>query len=105
MVEDYEVIEDPEVLFNDAFEEIQEERRRVMEEMQMNSDEVDDLVKEIYPIAYKRVWGELHDRIDTDIWGKYVDGVLTAEELEGWKKDLELWKAEWLRILKKIRKK
>ena len=79
VVEDYEVIEDPEFLFSVAFDEVQEEMGRVMREKRMNDEELDHLINENYPNEYKRVWGELYERINTDIWGKYEDGVLMVE--------------------------
>ena len=103
VVEDYEVIEDPEFLFSVAFDEVQEEMGRVMREKRMNDEELDHLINENYPNAYKMVWGELYERINTDIWGKYEDGVLTVEELESWKRDLEMWKGEWMRVLEGLK--
>ena len=103
VVEDYEVIEDPEFLFSIAFDEVQTEMKRVMREKRLNDEELDQLIKENYPNQYTKIWGELYDKINTDIWGKYEDGVLSVDELEGWKRDLERWKGEWMVILEKIK--
>ena len=99
---EYEVIEDPEYLFKQARDEIEEEAERVMAEKGMRYEEWDQWVKKTYPDAYQRLWGELYERINTDIWGKYRDGILTQEELERWKERLGQWKGEWLEILKSI---
>ena len=95
-------IEDPEYLFSSAFDEIREEMRRVMIKRQIDDKELEVLIKKEHPAKYHRLWGELYERINTDIWGKYDAGVLTQEELERWKERLGQWKGEWLEILKSI---
>lgn len=100
---EYEVIEDPEFLYSIAFDEVRGEMRRVMEGKGLNDEELDQLIKETYPTQYKRLWGELYDRINTDIWGKYQDGVLTVWELEVWNEHVGEWKKGWMDILKKIK--
>ena len=95
-------IEDPEFLFSIAFDEVRAEMIGVMREKRLNDEELDNLIKKEYPAEYQKLWGELYEKINTDIWGKYEDGVLTVGELEVWKKDLERWKGAWLGVLAKI---
>ena len=91
-------VENPLPRHDMVFNEIQEESRRVMIKKGVSWAELLDGAGKIAPELTDMVL-RLCDEIDTDVYGRYVDGTLTQEELEEYYQKLDRWKRLSLEML------
>ena len=94
--------EDTAFLFSVAFSEIRDAMDTAMRRNKISFNELDHLLKWEFPAEYARLWGDLYDRINTDVWGKQQEGRLSKNEYETWKQNLQVWKKAWLDILERL---
>ncbi len=92
-----EEVENPLPHFEMIFKQIEEKRREVMIQQRVSWAELLDGAARVAPALTELVI-RLSEEIDTDIYGRYVDGTLTQQELEAFYEKLDQWKRLSLKL-------
>ena len=99
-------VENPLPRFEMVFNQVQEESRRVMIEQGVSWAELLDGAGRFAPTLTNMVL-RLSDEIDSDVYGRYVDGTLTQEELDEYYEKLDKWRrlsCEMLQVFQDTRR-